>query len=263
MAVIGSRQQLIDYCLRRLGEPVIEVNVDEDQIEDKIDDALQVYREFHSDATFRTYYQHQMTEDDIANRYVTIPPRVIYVTKMFPVSASFVGSTNMFSFDYQFALSDFHNLADGGAGGLAYYEQMRQYAELIDMKINGLPIISFSRRQDRVYLWSDIEDGQLTAGSHVCFECYEVVPTPEAIASDPLNRGDVSTIYNDMFIKDYTTALIKEQWGMNMSKFEGMQLPGGVTINGRQTLEDARGELEVLRERLRLEQEEPPIFLVG
>jgi len=263
MAVIGSRQQLIDYCLRRLGEPVIEVNVDEDQIEDKIDDALQLYREFHSDATFRNYYQHQMTAEDIANRYVTLPPRIIYVTKMFPISASFVGSTNMFSFQYQFALSDFHTLSDVGAGGLSYYDQMRSYMELIDMKINGLPIINFSRRQDRVYLWSDIEDGQLQAGDYVCFECYEVVPTPEAIAADPLNRGDVSTIYNDMFLKDYVTALIKEQWGMNLSKFEGMQLPGGVTINGRQLIDDARGELETLRERMRLEQEEPPIFLMG
>ena len=264
MAIISSRQQLIDYCMRRLGEPVIEVNVDEDQVEDKIDDTLQIYREFHSDATFRNYYQHEMTETDIENGYITIPPRIIYVTKMFPASASFVGSTNMFSFQYQVAMSDFHTMSDvGGGGGLSHYDQMRSYMELIDMKINGLPIINFNRRQDRVYLWSDIKDGQIKAGTHVCFECYEVVPTPEAIATNPLNRGDVSTIYNDMFVKDYTTALIKEQWGMNLSKFEGMQLPGGVTINGRQLVEDARGEIETLRERMRLEQEEPPIFLVG
>jgi hypothetical protein len=250
--------------MRRLGEPVIEVNVDEDQVEDKIDDTLQIYREFHSDATFRNYYQHEMTETDIENGYISVPPRIIYVTKMFPASASFVGSTNMFSFQYQVAMSDFHTMSDvGGGGGLSHYDQMRSYMELIDMKINGLPIINFNRRQDRVYLWSDIKDGQIKAGTHVCFECYEVVPTPEAIATNPLNRGDVSTIYNDMFVKDYTTALIKEQWGMNLSKFEGMQLPGGVTINGRQLVEDARGEIETLRERMRLEQEEPPIFLVG
>ena len=262
MAIISSRQQLIDYCMRRLGEPVIEVNVDEDQVEDKIDDTLQIYREFHSDATFRTYYQHQMTIDDIENGYVDIPPRIIYVTKMFPASASFVGSTNMFSFQYQVAMSDFHTMSDvGGGGGLSHYDQMRSYMELIDMKINGLPIINFNRRQDRVYLWSDIKDGQIKEGTFVCFECYEIVPAPED--KNPMGRGDVSTIYNDMFVKDYTTALIKEQWGMNLSKFEGMQLPGGVTINGRQLVEDARGEIETLRERMRLEQEEPPIFLVG
>lgn len=266
MAVISTREQLVDYCLRRLGEPVIEVNVDEDQIDDRIDDALELYREFHSDATQRNYYQHQLTATDIANKYIRIPERVIYVTKMFPVSSSFVGSTNMFSFNYQFAMSDFHSLAGGGGGGLAYYDQMRSYMELIDMKINGLPIVSFTRRLNKLYLWSDIEDGQLKEGDYICVECYEVVPTPEELEDTPLDSGavaDVSTIYNDMFMKDYTTALIKEQWGMNLSKFEGMQLPGGVIINGRQLIEDARTELETLRERMRLEQEEPPIFLVG
>ena len=202
------------------------------------------------------YYQ-----ADVDQRFIRIPSRIISVTKMFPVSNSFIGSSNMFSFDYQFALSDFHSLND--IGGLAYYDQMRSYMELIDMKINGLPIINFNRRQDRVYLWSDIEDGQIQAGDYVCFEVYEVVPTPEAIATDPLRRGEVSTVYNDMFMKDYTTALIKEQWGMNMSKFEGMQLPGGVTISGRQILEDAKTEIAELRERMRLEQEVPPDFFVG
>lgn len=264
MAVISTREQLVDYCLRRLGEPVIEVNVDEDQIEDKVDDALQVYREFHSDATRRNYYQHQLTATDVENRYISIPSRIIYVTKMFPVSASFVGSSNMFSFNYQFAMSDFHALSQ--AGGLAYYDQTMSYMELIDMKINGLPLISFARRMDRLYLWSDIEDGQLKEGDYICVECYEVVPTPEQIENTPRDSGvlpDTSTIYNDMFMKDYTTALIKEQWGMNLSKFEGMQLPGGVTMNGRQLLEDARQELTDLRERMRLEQEEPPNFLIG
>ena len=265
MAVISTREQLVDYCLRRLGEPVIEVNVDEDQIEDKIDDALQLYREFHSDATQRNYYEHQLTDLDIANKFIRLPSRIIYVTKMFSASSSFVGSTNMFSFDYQFAMSDFHSLTQSG-GGLAYYDQMRSYMELVDMKINGLPIINFTRRLDKLYIWSDIEDGALTAGDHICIECYEVVPTPEDIENTPLDSGvfpDVSSIYNDMFMKDYTTALIKEQWGMNLSKFEGMQLPGGVILNGRLILEDARGELETLRERMRLEQEEPPFFLVG
>ena len=266
MAVISTREQLVDYCLRRLGEPVIEVNVDENKIEDKIDDAIQLYREFHSDGTQRNYYQHQMTATDISNGYITLPNRILFVTKMFPVSSSFIGSTNMFSFNYQFALSDFHSLSDVGAGGLAYYDQMRSYMELIDMKVNGLPIISFTRRLNKVYLWSDIKDGGVKAGDYICLEVYEVTPTPEDIENTPLDSGviaDVSTVYNDMFIKDYTTALIKQQWGMNLSKFEGMQLPGGVMINGRQILEDANAELETLRERLRLEQEEPPAFFIG
>ena len=259
MAVITTRRQLIDYCLRRLGEPVIEVNIDEDQIEDKVDDALQLYREFHSDATYRDYYEHRLTEEEVERKYINIPPEILFITKIFPTGGSFIGSSNMFSFNYQFALSDFHSLSDVGAGGLAYYDQMRSYMELIDMKVNGLPIITWVRRANKLYLWSDTEDGQLNAGDYVCAECYRAVPETGEIGQG----GDPTTILNDMFMKDYTTALIKQQWGMNMSKFEGMQLPGGVTINGRQILEDANTELETLRERMRLEQEEPPEFLIG
>jgi hypothetical protein len=258
MAMISTRQQLVEYCLRRLGEPVIEVNVDEDQIDDKVDDALQVYREFHSDATYRDYYEHQITEEDLGRKYINIPTEILFVTKIFPTGGSTIGSSNMFSFNYQFAMSDYHSLTEGG-GGLAYYDQMRSYMELLDMKLNGLPIITWSRRQNKLYLWSDIEDEQLQVGDHVCVECYRAVSETGEVGVG----ADPTTIMNDMFMKDYTTALIKQQWGMNMSKFEGMLLPGGVTINGRQILDDANGEIETLRERVRLEQEEPPGFLVG
>lgn len=252
MATITTRQGLIDYCLRRLGEPVLEINVDVDQIEDKVDDALQYYQEFHSDATYRNYLVHEITADDVTNGYIPISSSVIFVSSLFPVDSSFINSTNMFSFKYQFALSDYHTLADIGGGGLSYYEQMRQYLSLLDMKLNGTPQVTFSRRQNRLYIWGDFEDGDLKAGDYVVAEVYSIV--------DP---SSFTSIYNDMFMKDYTTALIKEQWGQNMSKFEGMQLPGGVTISGRQILEDAKTEIEALRERVRLEQELPPDFFVG
>jgi hypothetical protein len=254
MAVIATRQGLIDYSLRRLGEPVIEINVDEDQIEDKVDDALQVYQEFHDDATIRLYYEHVMTSADITNKYITIPSSILYVTKMFPVNTSMVQSSNFFSFQYQFAMSDMQNMTGAGGlgGGMAYLEQVQQFMSLIDMKINGLPLINFSRRSNRVYLHSDISDGQIKEGGHIALEVYQIV--------DPAVNG---SIWNDMFMKDYTTSLIKEQWGQNMSKFEGMQLPGGITISGRQILEEAKGEITELRERMRLEQELPPEFFVG
>jgi len=124
--------------------------------------------------------------------------------------------------------------------------------ELIDMKVNGLPLITFSRKQNRLYIHSDIEDGVLTSGSYIALEVYQTV--------DPTAH---TSVFNDMFMKDYTTALIKEQWGQNMSKFEGMQLPGGVTISGRTMLEEAKEEINSLRERMRLEQEVPPDFFVG
>lgn len=251
MAVITSRQGLIDYCLRRLGDPVIEINVDDDQVEDKVDDALQVYQEFHSDATVRLYLTHQVTAQDVINQYIPISNDVIYISKMFPVDSSFINSTNMFSFKYQFALSDFHSLPALG-GGLAYYDQMRQYLSLIDMKLNGTPQVQFSRKQNRLYIFGDFVDEDLKEGDYVVAEVYQIV--------DPETH---TSVYNDMFMKDYTTALIKQQWGANMMKFEGMQLPGGVQINGRQYFEDANQELETLRERLRMEQELPPDFFVG
>jgi len=249
MAVISTRQGLVQYCLRRLGEPVIEVNVDVGQIEDKVDDALQTYREFHSDATYRTYHQHALTADDITNQYITIPESVIYITKMFASRSVFgnvTGSSSMWSTDTSSFGGTF---ARGGGGGLSYLMQARSYAALIDMEIIGLPLVTFSRRQNKLYIWSDIVDKQMEAGTHVCCEVYKTIE-------------DVN-IWNDMFMKDYTTALIKEQWGQNMSKFDGMQLPGGVTINGRTILEEAKTEIRELRERMRLEQEVPPDFLIG
>lgn len=251
MAVISSRQGLIDYCLRRLGEPVIEVNVDIEQIEDKVDDAIQLYQEFHSDATKRIYLSHEVTQTDIDNQWIPIDPTVIYISKVMPIDSSFLNSSNMFSFKYQFAMSDFHTLASLN-GGMAYYEQVRQYMSLLDMKLNGTPQVNFSRRENRLYIFGDFNDKDLTVGEWVVAEVYHTI-NPESNTS----------VYNDMFLKDYTTALIKQQWGLNLSKFDGMQMPGGVTLNGRQMFDDANVELDQLRERMRSEQELPPDFYVG
>jgi len=258
MAQITSRQQLVDYCLRRLGEPVIEVNVDEDQIEDKVDDALQVYQEFHSDATYRTYYETEVTQENLDNKAIDLPNNILYVAKMMRTGGGMYSGGGWMGYPYQMRAGmvgeGFGGTCGGNqwTGGLNYMVQMGQYMNLLDMMINGYPLVTFSRRQNRLYLWSDIEDGQLEVGHNVAIECYVTV--------DP---NQYTSVYNDMFMKDFTTALIKEQWGQNMSKFEGMQLPGGVTINGRVILEEAKGEITELRERMRLEQEVPPEFFVG
>jgi hypothetical protein len=206
MAVPATRQNLIDYCLRKLGAPVLEINVDGDQLSDRIDDALQVYREFHSDATVKGYL---MMLNDIA---------------------------------------DLQNFA----GDLAYYDQMQQYLSLLDTKLNGHPIVNFSRKQNRLYIYGDMQDGDIKEGDYIVAETYSTL--------DPNTH---TSIYDDMWLKEYSTALIKQQWGMNLIKFEGMQLPGGVTLNGRQLFDDATQELERLMERIRLEQELPPDFFVG
>ena len=251
MANPSSRQTLIDYCKRKLGEPVIEVNVNEDQVEDRVDEALQYYQEYHSDATYRGYLKHQMTASDITNQYITISDSVLFVKRILPISSSFGQSYNFFDIKYQMMLNDIADM-NNFAGDLAYYEQLQQHLSLLDMKLNGTPQVEFSRRQNRLYIFGDITDEDIQEGEYVIAETYSIVD-PEAIGS----------VYNDMWLKQYTTALIKEQWGLNLMKFEGMQLPGGVIINGRQLYDDAQGELQDLREKIRLEHELPVDFMVG
>jgi len=251
MATPTSRATLIEYCKRRLGDPVIEINVDEDQLEDRVDEALQYYREFHSDATVRTYLKHQVTADDVTNEYIPIASNILYVTKMFPLQSSFQSARNFFDIKYQMMLNDVADLMNF-AGDLAYYEQMQQYLSLLDMKLNGQPQVQFSRRQNRLYIFGDFQDDDIKAGDYVVVEVYTEI-----------NDSDHTSIFNDMFLKEYTTALIKQQWGQNLIKFEGMQLPGGVVLNGRQIYDDATAEIATLRENVRLEHEFPPDFFVG
>lgn len=251
MATPTSRATLIEYCKRRLGDPVIEVNVDEDQLEDRVDEALQYYQEYHSDATVRTYLKHQVTATDVSNEYITLPSNILFVSKLFPLESSFNQSRNFFDIKYQMMLNDIADLMNF-AGDLAYYEQMQQYLSLLDMKLNGHPQVQFSRRQNRLHIFGDFADGDINEGDFLVAEVYTVI--------DPTTH---TSVFNDMFVKEYTTALIKQQWGTNLIKFEGMQLPGGVVLNGRQIYDDATGEIATLRENLRLEQELPPDFFVG
>lgn len=251
MATPNSRATLIDYCKRRLGDPVIEINVDEDQLEDRVDEALQYYQEFHSDATLRTFLKHQVTATDISNEYITLSADITFVSKLFPISSSFNNSFNFFDIKYQMMLNDIADMQNF-AGDLAYYEQLQQYLSLLDMKLNGHPQIQFARRQNRLYIHGDFADQDVQAGEFIIAEVYKIID-PNAHTS----------IYNDRWLKEYTTALIKQQWGMNLIKFEGMQLPGGVVLNGRQIYDDATTDLERLRELIRIEHEMPIDFFVG
>ena len=199
MANPTSRQGLIDYALRRLGAPVIEINVDEDQIEDRIDDALQFYQEYHSDATMRIYLKHELTAQDITNRYISLNDNILYVKRIFP----FVGDSsniNMFSVKYQMHMNDLYDLSY--IGDLLYYEMVQQYMSLLDMKLNGQSEFSrFNRHMNELHLDIDWES-DVKAGDYVIVECMRIV--------DPSTYTDV---YNDMFLKQYATALIKQQWG--------------------------------------------------
>ena len=251
MATPSTREELIEYCKRRLGDPVLEINVDDDQVEDRVDEALQYYQEFHSDATFRTYLKHQITQTDIDNEYIPISSDVIFVSRLFPLASSFSYSHNFFDIKYQMMLNDIADMQNF-AGDLAYYEQLQQYLSVLDMTLNGTPQVTFQRHANRLHIHGDFQDKDIKLNDYVVAEVYQIV--------DP---GSHTSVFNDMWLKEYTTSLIKEQWGQNLIKFEGMQLPGGVTINGRQLYDDAKGEIEALREKIRLEQELPADFFVG
>ena len=251
MAAPTSRETLQQHCLRRLGEPVIEVNLDQDQMDDRIDDAIQLYQEYHADATIKTYLKHQVTASDISNKYIPISSDVLFVSRLFPIANQFGASRNFFDIKYQMMLNDIADLQNF-AGDLAYYEQMQQYLSLLQTKLNGMPITTFARRQNRLYIYGDFDDGDIKENEYLVAEVYTAV--------DPTTH---TSVFNDMFVKDYTTALFKQQWGMNLIKFEGMQLPGGVTLNGRQIYDDGTADMERVKENLRLEQELPPDFFVG
>lgn len=251
MAQPNSRDTLLDYCLRRLGAPVIEINVDADQLEDKLDDALQLYQEYHSDGIVRTYKSHLVDETNVNNGYIDIAGDVVFVTKVFPPISTVGGSASFFDIKYQMMLNDMGDM-QRWAADLAYYEQMQQYLSMLDMKLNGTPQVQYSRHGKKLYLFGDFEDKDFAIGDYIVYEAMVV-----------LDPNINTTIYNDMFLKDYLTALIKQQWGANLMKFEGMTLPGGVQFNGRQFYEDATQDIEQLRERVRMEFELPPDFLVG
>jgi len=249
MAVPSSRQTLIDYCLRRLGQPVIEINVDTDQVEDRVDDALAMYREFHDDALVRIFLKHQVTASDISNGYIPISADIPYIKKVFPLNPTY-SNINMFDIRYQLMLNSLGDFMQF-AGGMSYYYQLEQYLDFLDSVLTGEPIVTFSRNQNRLYLHGNFEDKDVIEGEYILMEAYQQVDE------------NTYNVWNDIFMKDYTTQLIKQQWGSNLIKFEGMQLPGGVTMNGRQLYDDETQELQRLEEKLRLEYELPVDFFMG
>ena len=259
---LNTRDDFIDYCLRRLGHPVIEINIDDQQIEDRVDDALQIFQDYVAEGSFRAYIPVTITQTMIDNAkidfdtdvtFTTInAENIIQVVKVLPFDDS-GSSTNFFDIKYQMRLNDFFQL-EQTVGDLAYYEQMQQYIGLIDMKLVGTPQIQFSRNGNTLQIWGDLVNyGDLKVGKTIAIEMY--------VAADPDETGN--RLWDNQFLKEYATALIKRQWGENLSKFEGMQLPGGVTINGRQIIEDANQEIEVARQRIYNEYDTPPDFFMG
>jgi len=247
----NTRDDLMDYCLRALGHPVVEVNIDDDQLDDRVDEALQWFREHHPDGNRRYYLKHQLTQADIDNGYITFEEDLFTVVRMMPLN-TVAGQVNFFDIKYQMMLNDVTDLQNY-AGDMAYYEQMQQHLSLLDLKLSGTPEITFDRQHNRINFFVSKE--KLTVGHFVVFEVYGV-RTPSSV-------NDYNSLWNHKFIKSYTTALIKRQWGMNLIKFDGMQLPGGVTINARQMYEDALADIALIMEKFKEEEDVGPLFFVG
>ena len=247
MAQVTTREQLKDYCLRRLGSPVIEINVDDDQVEDRIDDAFQFYREYHYDAVEMVYLKYQFTQQDITNQYIPVPDTVVGVNRILPFSNKSDG-TNIFSIRYQILLNDLYSLM---STQIIYYYQVKQELELINQVLVGVKPIRFNRHMNRLYIDMDWT-GDAAVGDYIIVECYRIL--------DPETYRDV---YNDMFLKRYCTALIKRQWGENLKKFNGVQLPGGVTINADKIYEDALDEIKQIESDMQSRFELPVDFFTG
>ncbi len=247
MAKPNSRSTLQDYCLRNLGAPVIEINVDEDQIEDRTDDALQFYQEYHSDAVIREYIKHELTETDITNSYITVSDSVTSVVRMLKITGT-TGSA-LFDMGYHMRMNDIFMLQGLGTQ-MQEYIQGQQKLSLVDHRLNSEEHIRFSRHMNRVHM--DQGFGDLKAGEFIVLEVFTII-----------GPDSYTDVYNDHYLKKYLTALIKRQWGANLMKFEGFQLPGGITMNGRQIYEDAIEEIQGLEEEARLIWAMPDNFLMG
>jgi hypothetical protein len=253
---IQTREDFIDYCLRRLGHPVIEINVDDQQIEDRINDALQKFIEYTSDGSFRLYQTVTITQTMIDTQVIDLstafsdPDRILSIIRVLPINDS-TSSVNFFDIKYQMKLNDMSDLTTG-IGDLAYYEQMQQYLSTIDMKLTGHPQIQYNRYGQQLQIFGDLGgNGDLRVGDKILVEAI-------------VELSDANTrIFDDPFMKEYATALIKYQWGQNLIKFEGMQLPGGVTLNGQRIMDEARQEIEKVEEKLYNEYNAPVAFFVG
>ena len=247
MALITTREQLKDYCLRRLGAPVIEINLDDNQVEDRLDDAFQFYREYHYDAVEMVYLKHEITSTDIANQYIPVPDSVVGVSRMLPFTNRSDG-TNIFSIRYQLLVNDLYSLM---STNLIYYAQVKTELELINQLLTGVKPVRFNRHMNRLYMDMDWT-GDVTVGTFIIVECYRIL--------DPETYRDV---YNDMFLKRYATALLKRQWGENLKKFSGMQLPGGVTINADVIYQDALAEIDKIESEMQSRFELPVDMFTG
>jgi hypothetical protein len=223
MASPTNKAEFKEYCLRKLGKPVIEINVDDDQVDDRIDEALRYYWDYHFDGSELIYYKHQVTDADKANKYITLPENIIGAVSIFSVGDPSVRADDLFNIRYQIALNDLYTLTNVSL--VPYYMVMEHLGLLTELLVGKQPI-RYSRHKNKLFV--DMDWNTFFAGQFLLVQAYEVI--------DPDVYIDV---WNDRWLQNYATVLIKEQWGANLTKFTGMNLPGGVQFNGEKIYNDA------------------------
>ena len=279
MAQPSSRQGLIDYAKRQLGFPVLEINVADEQFQDLLDDAIQIYQERHYDGIVRMYLKYKITQEDIDRgqarggeksagittttgtstvglsttfnfeenqNYLQMPPSVIGVNQIFKIRSDTVYD-GLFNIRYQLFLNDLYAF---GSVDLLQYSMVQTYLEDISFLLNPDMKFRFNIRQDRLYIDTDFQ--HLDVDDHFVIDCFRI-----------LDPDDFTQVYNDQFLKRYFTALCKKQWGQNLIKFQGVQLPGGIQLNGRQIYDDGIRELDEIRAKMASDYEMPPLDMIG
>jgi hypothetical protein len=252
MGVPTTREEFKDYCLRRLGDPVIKINVEEEQVEDRIDEALEFWHEYDFDGVEKLYRKHEVTSTDITNGYISLPTDFIGVTRIYPITGNKV-TGNIFSAKYQFYLNQVPFLFGGSGPPLAMstYYTTRSYLNMVDFLLEGEKSVRFVRHKNILRLDLDASE-VLSAGDWLLIESYRKIDVSEN-----------SSVWTDIFLQRYTTQLIKRQWGINLKKFDGVQMPGGTTFNGQQIYDEAVQEIAKLEDEMQDKWSRPVDFFVG
>jgi hypothetical protein len=246
MANPTTRAEFKENCLRRLGKPVIEINVDDDQVDDRINEALSYYWDYHFDGSEKTYYKYTVTQTDKTNKYITMPENIIGVVKIFDLGSA-LGINNLFNIRYQIALNDLYTLTS--VSMVPYYMAM-QHVQFLEQLLVGQQPLRYNRNVNKLYI--DMDWDRVNVGDYIIVEAYQIV--------DP----DVYTdVWKDRWLLRYTACLIKQQWGTNLKKFEGMKMPGGLTFNGQTIYNEATQEREELEKEMVFSYSLPVTDMIG
>jgi hypothetical protein len=233
MSIPNSRQTFKDYCLRKLGAPVININVDDDQVDDRIDEALLYFADYHFDGTDKTYYKWQITPTDIANKYITLPDNIIGAVNIFDVGAA-LNTNNLFNIRYQIALNDLYTLT---SVSMVPYVMALTHIQFLEQILVGKKPIRYNRHVNKLYI--DMDWTTLNVGDYLIVEAYMVI--------DP---DTYTKTWGDRWLARYAACLIKQQWGSNLKKFGNMQMPGGIVFNGQQIYNEATEERAILEKEM-------------